>query len=451
MEAAPLRTTSPPRRPPLPAFSGLEAPPRYATGVLPLVLASVAAAPLLLPQMAYNMVPADFVIGILVVIGLASFWSSSARMQLPLGISYLLVLAGGAVAVSQAFSPVDSLVVVLQDLYLFVWFLVVVNFVVHRGRGVATSMAAVWTWTGLAIALLVWLTALQFPGPTLHLFGVETVDHFGRAKGTFRDPNLAGNYLVVTLFVLWAAPRPRSTIVKLALTVPFVGAIYVTDSITALVTVAGGALVTLLVAFVTSRQVAVAAALTGVAVMFVGVAMLPRSFEGLPSAVSENLGSTDTFSDSLGRTEVSATGRIERWEEAFLRFGNQVLIGIGPGSTSPALEAMGSPFAGELHNDYLAGFLERGVLGGVGVLAVFAIATAWAFQCGFSHSLRDGGWRPSFLVGGMTAILASAMALETLHFRHIWLFFALLAGLAMTEPLRKLLPPSRAPVPQRRG
>lgn len=171
--------------------------------------------------------------------------------------------------------------------------------------------------------------------------------------------------------------------------------------------------------------------------------MLPRSFEGLPSAVSENLGSTETFSDSLGRTEISATGRIERWEEAFLRFGDQVLIGIGPGSTSPALDAMGSPFAGELHNDYLAGFLERGVLGGVGVLAVFVITTGWAFRCGFSRTLREAGWRPSFLVGGMAAILASAMALETLHFRHIWLFFALLAGLALTEPSPRPLPITR--------
>jgi hypothetical protein len=406
---------------------------RSAAGAAPLLLATVAAAPLLVPQMTYNMVPADFVIALFVVVGLASLSSSRARVHLPLGMSYVLVLAGGAIGISQAFSPADSLVVVLQDLYLFVWFVVLVNYVLQRGRGIARAIGTVWVWTGLVVALFVWLTALQYPGPSFGLFGTESVDLFGRAKGTFRDPNLAGNYLVVSLFVLWAAPRPRGTALKLLVTVPMVLAIYVTDSITALVALGGGMVLSLVVGLVTTRRAAVAASLAGIAVMVAGVTLLPRSFEGLPSSVSENIGSSETFSDSLGRTEVSATGRIERWKEALLRFGDQVLIGIGPGSTAPALAALGVDFAGELHNDYLAGFLERGVLGGIGVLALFAIVSAWAFRCGFSQSLRREGWRPSFLVGGLAAILASAMALETLHFRHIWLFFALLAGLAMTE------------------
>jgi O-antigen ligase len=118
------------------------------------------------------------------------------------------------------------------------------------------------------------------------------------------------------------------------------------------------------------------------------------------------------------------------------------LIGIGPVATNPALARRDTPISGELHNDYLAGFLERGVLGGLGLLALCFVVSMWSLRVGLDRALASRGWVPTAFCGGTVAVLISAASLETLHFRHVWLFFALLIALGLSS--RELRP--RAPI-----
>lgn len=399
----------------------------------PLLFCSVATIPLLVPPIGPNSVPADFFNAAFLVLGLAVLVRTRAAARLPLGGSYLLVVTGGLIAVTQSVVPKESLIAVVQDGYLFVWFVVAVNFLISgNGRG-ARWVATSWAGVAVLVAFVVWFAHYGYPNNVPMLFDYPLVDPWGRSEGTFRDPNMAGNYLVLSLFVLWAAPRPRGVLTKLVLTVPFVFGIYYTQSITALVTLAGGALVAFTVAFVARREAVVAAAIAVIAAGFVAVVVLPVTFLSRPAEVTSSLGETELFDESLGRSNSSLSVRAQRWEEAFRLFGSSIILGVGPSSTDESLAERRAPLSGEIHNDYMAGLLERGLLGALGNLFLFAVASAWAVRVGLDKRYAAQGWRPAALTGGVVVILLAAMSLETLHFRHVWLFFALVVAMGMSS------------------
>ncbi|MGH2819093.1 MAG: hypothetical protein ACRDJ5_00415, partial [Actinomycetota bacterium] len=105
--------------------------------------------------------------------------------------------------------------------------------------------------------------------------------------------------------------------------------------------------------------------------------------------------------------------------------------------------------------DYLAALIERGVLGFVGVISLFAIAVWWAVQIGVDRALVRAGWFSPALAGATLVVLVSALSLETLHFRHVWLLFALVAVLCMAgrefTPARLTTSGRRSAVPLRAG
>lgn len=398
----------------------------------PLLFASVVTVPLLVPPIGPNSVPADFFNAAFVVLSLAVLIRTRAGIRLPLGGSYLLILMGGLIAVTQSIVPGESIVAVVQDAYLFVWFVMVVNFLLSSDGRHLGWVAGLWGGVAVAVAVLVWVARLGYPDNVPVLFDYALVDPYGRSEGTFRDPNMAGNYLVLSLFVLWAAPRPRSVLLKLALTVPFLFGIYYTQSITALVTLAGGVLVAATVAFVSRREAVVAAAMAVIAAGVVAVVVLPTTFLTRSSEITSTLGENELFDESLGRSNSSLTTRAERWEQAFQLFGSSIILGVGPSSTDESLAERGATQTGEIHNDYMAGLLERGLLGAVGNLFLFVVAAGWALKAGLDKRWAAGGWRPAALAGGMVVILMAAISLETLHFRHVWLFFALVVALGMS-------------------
>lgn len=397
----------------------------------PFLIVCVLILPLQVPRWSYNIVSADLALIAFVVLAAVMMWRSRIALRVPLGASFFLVVVAGMIATTQSVVPIQSAAAVIQDVYLFLWFVFALNLIRIGGMDLARRVAVVWSYVGVVVASALWAVSLVFPERIPLLFGYATMTSFGRVQGGFEDPNLAGFYLVVTLFVMWASPRPRRTWMKLIWSVPFLLAIQSTESITALAAVVGGGLVALTIAFVSRREAAVAVSLALFAIGMIVVASLPSDFGQRPVGAIDRLGHTPVFSESLGRSNRSFTQRATRWQEGLRFFGAGVIIGIGPSATDDALFAAGAPLGGELHNDYVAGFLERGVAGGIGVLSLFVVAGVWAVRVGTDKSLRGSGWRPAAFVGGMVTILLSAMTLETLHFRHIWVFFALLMGLAL--------------------
>lgn len=430
--------------------------PETGTGSRPLrllVLLTVVSTPLLIPPFLGNSVPVDVVNVVVLLVGGATLYRSTDPAKAPLLASYSLVMAGGLIALTQSIAPTESATIIIQDAYLFLWFLVAVNLIAREGPRFLGTVASAWTVASVAAALTVLIPKLLFPAKTA-LFGYPLIDLYGRAFGVFRDPNMAGNYLAISFFVMWASPWPRSAIAKALLSLLVVGGIYSTDSISALVILVAAALISLVVAFVSSRQAAAVSILVMGGLALGALAALPPDAGRLADEAGDDLGETSTFEASLGRKEKSLDLRLARWEESLQLFSGDVLIGIGPGTTdirlsenSDFLTRLGAPIRGELHNDYLAGFLERGLIGGIGVLLIFASMTMVSLRLASSSQLRRAGWRPAALAGAMVAVIMAALSLETLHFRHVWLLFALLAAahmIVVNQPAEALAPTPRA-------
>jgi O-antigen ligase len=404
--------------------------------LVPLLLVNVVAMPLLVPRGPNNTAIPDAVMIPLVVFGIAALWRSRAYMNFPLGASYFLILIGGLLALSQTIVVKLSSLAVAQDAYLFIWFVVVAN-ILRDGNGrTARLVARAWVIVSTVTAAFVYFAHLTAPKNIPSLFGFPISSTFGRASGTFRDPNLAGNYIVVSLFVMWASPWPAKTRTKLFLSIPFVLGAWATLSITALAVLVGGTLVALSTRVFARRSIGMGLLFGLVAIFLVVVALLPSDLAVRFGGVSKGIEKSGAFGGSLGRTGSSAGPRIARIKEAFDYFGDRMLLGIGPAATDRSLAAVGAPLSGEIHNDYAAGFLERGIIGGIGVLMLVSIVFARAVKTGMDPRLRDDGWRPAALTGAVVACLMSGFSLETLHFRHVWLLFALVIGLrlAMRSP-----------------
>jgi hypothetical protein len=396
-----------------------------------LLAVSALAMPLLVPRLPGNSVPVDIVNATVIVLGVILLVRTRAPLRAPLAVPVFMILLGGLLAAMQSVAIEQSLLAITQDVYLFAVFVIVVNLIVQDRSGLtARFLAGAWATTGVAVGALTWVVQVT---QTDYLFGVRMVDPYGRAHGTLRDPNMTGAYLVTSLFVLWLAPWPRRIPTKLVSSIPIVLGIHATGSNTALITLAGGALATLAVALIARQskgEQRIAATLVLVGLIALPAILIPDAIVRADRSL-DTLGQTSTFESSLGRVDASMGPRIERWRGSLELFRDELVVGIGPSATNEWLDALNARVAGEIHNDYVAGFLERGPLGGFGNLLLLAGIVIATIRVALSDRLGREGWLPSAAFGAAVSVLLAGNALEILHFRHVWLLFALVVALQM--------------------
>jgi O-antigen ligase len=414
----------------VPQRSGIDRPSLPRGDVLATMMGlTVCLLPFLAPAGPGNTALAD--LGISLCIVLALLWS--VREKLPVKVPYLAgvagLLLGGAFAAYLAQAPVGVGVVLAQDVLLIAW-----STALALGRHNPAVVAAVtraWCRTAaiysgvMAAAYLLGIDALS---------GVSAKDGV-RASYTFGDPNLAGNYLVVSLFLMAACKCPRSPGVRRIAYVLVLAAIGFTGS--------NGAMLTLLVGLVLSvavtryRRHGSLAGLTTLAASalvagLVFAVVMPR-FD--PDQVREvAAGGVPLLRDSFGRSGGSTSERATIVQEGTDLFLRSDATGLGPARTKATLAANQAPYVKEAHNDYLATLLERGLIGGIGLL-ILGIAV-------FGRCIRlVVGTLPkpyaelvprAWLLAVIGPVMATAAGFyEVLHFRHLWTWLGLIAALVL--------------------
>ena len=148
-------------------------------------------------------------------IGAVALWIylSAERIRTPYGISMGLIVVAGCVsgilgpylrgALVTVGYPEAPLIAVIQDIYLFVWCLAIVN--LARTADALRVLLAAWVYASAFWAAL--LVIGVFIGVRA-LSGIE--DNNGvRADGQFGDPNMASGFFAMSLFVLWSSAVPR--------------------------------------------------------------------------------------------------------------------------------------------------------------------------------------------------------------------------------------------------
>lgn len=371
---------------------------------------------------ALNAVALPLLIGALLVHRMA--------ISLPFAPSVAIVAGGSLLAFTGALSPSAGLLTVLQDVYLYSWFVLLVALMSRRGdlRGLRLA----WACAADAIALLAIVQSLGRGGSLSDLLLGSRL----RAAATFYNPNMLADYLMLSVFVLLGLGRE----VRRWFFAPSLGLLL----LALLSTKSNGGMISLgvgLAVWAAARSLARGLApvrLGGALCLAVGLA----SIAGLalaqwsPGRVLRPL-EQRSF---VGRISHSSASREEIWRQLGHTYARSPL-GIGPGNSAAQTVAIGererpgSMRSKEAHSDYLAFAIERGPLGLVGLLLWIGQGFAMVSGARRRLGLRAGGsekgdglW--AAFLGGLAGTAVHSTVIEKLHFRHYWLFLAIACAMA---------------------
>jgi O-antigen ligase len=405
--------------------------PRRVRHVGYLLVLAVWTLPLLTPAGPGNTGIADVTIGAAMVMTMIWLYRTGARVILPYSLGMGVLMTAGLIAALHH-SAAYSGVAIVQDLFMLLWGAAVANAVRHPW--LLRVFLQAWCWSGIA-----WASVLVFG----RLAGINalagvTSANGGRAALTFHDPNLAANYLLCALMVLLATRAIQRRWIRFLGVAVILTAVFFTGSNGAMVGLVVGLSVATVTRILKTRGPVSAIAVVAFLVLLVGIGGPHVD----PSALQEKAaGSVQLLADSVGRTDSSGSEREILFSEGLRLFNTGDLIGVAPGRTKHTLANAGASYVKEAHNDYMGTLVERGVLGGVGLIVLISAAGVRLTRVTF-RPLRPNVAalvpKPEYLLGLAFALLASGFFYEVLHFRHLWAFLGLVAGLDMLRSRRWL-------------
>ncbi|MET3892758.1 O-antigen ligase [Bosea sp. OAE506] len=255
---------------------------------------------------------------------------------------------------------------------------------------------------------------------------------YGRASGTFKDPNVLGPFLVLPIvYLLHHVLIGRLGLMRglLLMSVPLV-ALFLTFSRGAWGNLVGATLLMIALTFLTAPNAAGRTrivALTLAALGLVSVALLfALSFENIRSVFEVRASLVQEYDGGV-------TGR----------FGNQLrsipLLLDEPNGFGPLRFRW--LFPEDPHNVYINAFASYGWLGGFSWLALMAATCLVGWRLVFQRSARQGHvivlWSVLFIT------ILQGMQIDTDHWRHMYLMLGLVWGLAALP-----VAPQAAPQPR---
>lgn len=351
-----------------------------------------------------------------------------ARIRFPFLMPIIVIFLGSLLSVTNARSIPLSLLTLTQDLYLYLWFVLLVNQLADRGplRPIRTA----WIWTAVIAAVLgIALILVQTHGSLAEMIGL----HGPRATGTFTNPNYFADYLVLSLFIaLSASEEVGGAFLGFSVLAILAGLIAAKSNGGMIALISGLAAWALARAY--TKRVS-PMAIAGTLALLVAIVAMAWS------AVSEWGIGARTLSELrersfLGRAAHSSESRVRIWSSLRETYERSPL-GIGPGNSSAVTlsveqrERPASQQSKEAHSDYLSYAIERGPVALIGLLLL--IGQAFGRLTKFWRQIARSGLKPAWGGGFVAAMFAGLVAssihslvIEKLHFRHFWLYLAVL-------------------------
>jgi hypothetical protein len=390
--------------------------------------------PFLRPAGPGNTSPTDA--AIVGTIGAAAIvcWVSRTQFRTPYAIAMSLWVIAGCISgiagpalrgsvISVGF-PQDSLIAVIQDLFLLSWCLALVN--LTRSASDLRVLLTAWVWgSAFWAAMLVAGVVLGIRA----LSGIE-VGNGIRAAGNFGDPNMAANYFALSVFVLWSSATPRNRWLRAAIVGLLLVAMVLTGSNGAFLNLAIGISFVVLAA-IRSRFGPVVLLATASVGLVAGAAAVEVFDFGQIQVAARDSG-VPLLHDWIGRSDSSASERVVILQETWDLFQQAGPLGTGPNATKPLLTDTLAPYAHQAHDDYVAAVVERGVFGGLAILTLICaiwFRTAGALGGRLKRDFAAVVARRAPLAGALLGLGAAAAYYEVMHFRHVWALLAIIAVL----------------------
>jgi hypothetical protein len=248
--------------------------------------------------------------------------------------------------------------------------------------------------------------------------GAEQLTMGGRAKSTFKDPNVYAPFLVLPLlFLVEGTLREGVRPARIMAAGVLVAALLLAFSRGAWMNAAASTAVMLLLMFVAARGARMRGRILFLGLLAVaGIAalvILLISFESIGGLFKERAALVQYY-------DVGEAGR----------FGNQIrsltMLIERPNGFGP-LE-FGAIFPQAPHNVYLNAFSAYGWLGGITYLLLILTSLALGFQ----HALTRAPWQPFFIpiYSAFVGVVLEGAIVDTDHWRHFFLLLGAVWGLS---------------------
>jgi O-antigen ligase len=336
------------------------------------------------------------------------------------GAASLLPVACAFYAILAAIDPARALVHTVVSLYLIVLTLMLTAFVIKSPER-HTRVILQGTLVAGLIAALAGLAGYlnAFPGA----FDIFT--RYGRASGTFKDPNVFGAFLVLpAIYLLHILRHARGLkahgallgfgILALAILLSFSRGAWISLALAALVYVA--------FAFVTAEsaveRLRLGFGFCGVVVVGVLLLAVALQFDAVADLLSARASLTQSYDEGPdGRFGGQAKARA-------LILAHPLGIGAQQFDTFYHLE--------EAHNVYLSLFMNAGWLGGL----VYALLVATTVVAGARHALQSKGPAQGLYLVAYAAFAAHALEgfiIDLDHWRHVHVLMALTWGMMLSQ------------------
>ncbi len=375
----------------------------------------------------------DFINIPIIILSWGIFLKNNKVIRLPLAFPQWAILVGSQIASFNSIDPSLSVLTLIQDIYLFIWFITLVNII--EEKRLLRRIIEIWIVSAVVISIIIVIAYVSKSSYLIPLAMKGT----GRAIGTFRNPNLVASYLLTSFFIYLSIPFPRERLLRLIIGLLLIFAMLITGSNAAIMGFVGGMGAWLVQRLTSAKRSFLPFALLALVLATVSVILYVPPFSNLPERVvsfaSSFTGRTDLLGMSVGRSQRGLAKRIRIWEDGYKLFLEKPL-GIGPGN---AHLSMGL----ETHNDLMSYLLERGPIGLVGLLLmVIEILRCLKQLSTLKNSYNYTDWPIiSPLIGAFLTNILFGLTHEVFHFRHLWLLFAVIFTLnKLSESVRREVP-----------
>lgn len=358
--------------------------------------------------------PTDMLaIGLVILLPAIGLVAISTLLILYLAL-WLLAAGSAFLAAAMATDIASTTTFTLVSLYLYVASFVMAAFVAKSPSAHVNLIFQAWVIAALAAAATAIAGYFElWPG------AYDIFTRFGRATGTFKDPNVYGPFLVAPfLYTLHLAiDRPLARIaLPLAISGALALGIFLSFSRGAWFNLALALSLYAWLAYVTAasktRRHRIIQLIAAGAVLVTIVVLGALQSDRVVDLLAERATLTQSY-------DLGPDGRFGGQEKALALIGENP-FGIG------ATVFSGKHHPEEVHNVYLSMLLNAGWLGG----AIYLLLTLLTITLGFAHALRLGAAQPLFLVA-YAAFVANAvegLIIDIDHWRHVYLLMAIIWG-----------------------
>ncbi len=370
-----------------------------------------------------NTVPVD----LWILLALPIVWFFFGYGIQSISLSYLfsmwLILLASFISIFAAPSPMNSFVVLLKEIYVFVWFFTLAAVFCTVDARDRRRILIAWS---AAVLVHGFIIIAQFLSPefwklSTSLAGNVRDFEIYRASGLFVNANSAALFQLLGFVPLMlVSPSPRVAVLLGLLLLP---SMLVTGSMAAALALFTGftvAMIALALSGHLARVVSAAVQLLLAAALLVGVLYFVTSHNARYQAHFEHI--------FLGRAERSSGGRFDLWQrgfDVFLEHGT-FLWGVGP-ENFREVDGHGN----QLHSDFLAFLVERGLIGTLGLILLAGIALSRAANLIWVHKKHPDRAGPEgfIFLGAVVATLVESLTHQVFHFRELWLVLAVLEAM----------------------